>query len=81
MRTLVRHGPRSDPQFNKRRRNIRTSCAALLTWFRDASILSIDPSGAAYPSGELHLTVSTIGHLGLKLLWFCLLYTSDAADE
>ena len=72
MRTLVSHGPRSDPQFNKHRRSTRTSCAALLTWFRVVSILSIDLSGAACLSGDLHLTVSTIGRLGLKLLWFLL---------
>ena len=72
MRTLARHGPRSDPQFNKRRESIRTSCAALLTWFRVASSLSIDPSGAACPSGDHHLTGSTIGRLGFKLLWFLL---------
>ena len=72
MRTLVRFGPHSDPQFNKCRRSTRTSCAALLAWFRVVSILSIDPSGAACPSGDLHLTVSTISHLGLKLQWFLL---------
>ena len=72
MRTLVRFGPHSDPQFNIRRRSTRTSCAALLTWFRVVSILSIDPSGAACPSGDLHLTGSTIDRLGFKLLWFLL---------
>ena len=72
MRTLVRFGPRSDPQFNIRRQSTRTACAAHLTWFLVTSNLSIDPSGAACPSGDLHLTGFTIGHLGIKLLWILL---------